>query len=127
MWYLSFLSFKHEIAVFMFERRPTCLCSSLLAIRTIPVSFVAPSLTSDPTAPFRRAQSFARFKGHFTDSMDGDQPTDTDLHRPEVQALSRRLPTAAARFDSRLSDVRFMEKVALGQVFSEYFGFPCQF
>jgi hypothetical protein len=31
-------------------------------------------------------------------------------------------------FEPRSGDVKFLvDKVALGQVFSEYFGFPCQF
>jgi hypothetical protein len=45
-----------------------------------------------------------------------------------AQAVSRRLPTAAAWVRARSGHVRFVaDKVALGQVFSEYFGFPCQF
>jgi hypothetical protein len=37
-------------------------------------------------------------------------------------------PTWRFSFDPRSSDVGFVvDKVALGQVFSEYFGFPCQF
>jgi hypothetical protein len=43
-----------------------------------------------------------------------------------AQAVSRWLPTAAARFDPRSGHVGFVaDKVALGQVFSEYFGLPC--
>jgi hypothetical protein len=38
--------------------------------------------------------------------------------RAVAQAVSRWLPTAAARF--------VVDKAALGQVFSKYFGFPCQ-
>jgi hypothetical protein len=52
-----------------------------------------------------------------------------DLHvRAIAQAVSRRLPTAAARFRAQVrSCVGFvLDKIALGQVFSEYFGFPCQ-
>jgi hypothetical protein len=42
--------------------------------------------------------------------------------RSIAQALSRRLG-----FEIRLVNVGFVvDKVALGQVFSEYFGFPCQ-
>jgi hypothetical protein len=45
-----------------------------------------------------------------------------------AQAVSRRLSTAANRVRAKVSHVEFvMEKVTLGQVFSEYFGFPCQF
>jgi F420-0:gamma-glutamyl ligase-like protein len=45
-----------------------------------------------------------------------------------AQAISRRLPTAAARFEPRSGHVGFMlDKVALVQVFSEYFSFHCQF
>jgi hypothetical protein len=44
-----------------------------------------------------------------------------------AQAVSRWLPTAWARVRARVWQVEFVvEKVALGQVFSEYFGFPCQ-
>jgi hypothetical protein len=43
------------------------------------------------------------------------------------QAVSCWLPTAAARVRVRIGHVEFVVgKVALGQVFSEYFGFPCQ-
>jgi hypothetical protein len=42
-----------------------------------------------------------------------------------AQAVSRLLPTAAAWVRSQVGFV--VDKVALGQFFSEYFGFPCQF
>jgi hypothetical protein len=45
-----------------------------------------------------------------------------------AQAVSRWLPTAAVRGSSPdlvMWDL-WWDKVALGQVFSEYFGFPCQ-
>jgi hypothetical protein len=45
-----------------------------------------------------------------------------------VQAVSRLLPTAATRVRAGSGHVGFVvDKVALGQVFSQYFGFPCQF
>jgi hypothetical protein len=45
------------------------------------------------------------------------------MGRAIAQAVRRWLPTAAARS----SHVGFVvAKVALGHVFSEYFGFPCQ-
>jgi hypothetical protein len=45
--------------------------------------------------------------------------------RAIAQAVSRRLPTAAVRVWS--GHVGFVvDKVALWQVSSEYFGFPCQ-
>jgi hypothetical protein len=48
--------------------------------------------------------------------------------RAIAQAVSRRLPTAEARVRARGRSCGFVvDKVALGQVFSEYFGFPCQF
>jgi hypothetical protein len=50
--------------------------------------------------------------------------------RSIVQAFSRRLPTSAARVPGqvRSGHVGFVvDKVALGQVFSKYFGFSCQF
>jgi hypothetical protein len=44
-----------------------------------------------------------------------------------AQAVSRWLPTAAAQVRARVWQVGFVvDKVALGQVFPEYFGFPCQ-
>jgi hypothetical protein len=43
------------------------------------------------------------------------------------EAVSRWLPTAAARVRARVWQVGFVvDKVASGQVFSEYFGFPCK-
>jgi hypothetical protein len=48
--------------------------------------------------------------------------------RAIAQAVSHRLPTVAARVRARAGNVGFVvDKVALGQVFSKYFGFPCQF
>jgi hypothetical protein len=47
-----------------------------------------------------------------------------------AQVVSRRFPTAAARVRSqvRSGHVEFVpDENKLGQVFSEYFGFPCQF
>jgi hypothetical protein len=47
--------------------------------------------------------------------------------RAIAEEVSRWLPTAVARVRSRVWQVGFVvEKVASGQVFSEYFGFPCQ-
>jgi hypothetical protein len=47
--------------------------------------------------------------------------------RPIAQTVSLWLPTAAARVRARVWQVGFVvDKVALGQVFSEYFSFPCQ-
>jgi hypothetical protein len=44
-----------------------------------------------------------------------------------AEAVSRWLPTAAARVRARVWQVGFVvDKVASEQVFSEYFGFPCQ-
>jgi hypothetical protein len=43
------------------------------------------------------------------------------------QAVSRRLPTAAARVECRSSHVGFLvDKVALGHIFSEFLVSPCQ-
>jgi hypothetical protein len=45
-----------------------------------------------------------------------------------AQAVSRRIPRRRTRFEPRSGHVGFVvDKVALGRVFSEYFGFPCQF
>jgi hypothetical protein len=47
--------------------------------------------------------------------------------RAVAQVVSRWLPTSAVRVRVRAEHVGFMvDKVALGQVFSEYFGLPCQ-
>jgi hypothetical protein len=49
------------------------------------------------------------------------------LGRAIAEAVSRWLPTSAARVRARVWQLGFVvDKVALGQVFSEYFGFPCQ-
>jgi hypothetical protein len=43
-----------------------------------------------------------------------------------AQAVSRWLPTTVAQVHIRAEHVGFVvDKAALGQVFSEYFGFPC--
>jgi hypothetical protein len=50
------------------------------------------------------------------------------LGRAIAQAVSRRIPTSVPGFEPRSGHVGFVvDKVALGQVFSEYFGFPCKF
>jgi hypothetical protein len=46
--------------------------------------------------------------------------------RAVAQAVSRWLPTAAARIRVRAACGFVLDKAALGQVFSEYFGFPWQ-
>jgi hypothetical protein len=44
-----------------------------------------------------------------------------------AQAVSHWLPTAAARVRAQSGHVGFVvDKMGLGQIFSEYFGFPCQ-
>jgi hypothetical protein len=49
------------------------------------------------------------------------------MGRAIAEAVSRWLPTAAVRVRARVWQVGFVvDKVALEQVFSEYFGFPCQ-
>jgi hypothetical protein len=49
------------------------------------------------------------------------------MGRAIAQAVSRWLPIAAAQVRARSGHVKFVvDKVALGQVFSKYFGFPCQ-
>jgi hypothetical protein len=48
--------------------------------------------------------------------------------REEFNAMSKYLSPRRPRFELRLDHVGFVvDKVTLGQVFSEYFGFPCQF
>jgi hypothetical protein len=54
---------------------------------------------------------------------------DIQIKRGHVTAevVSCWLPTVAARVRARVWQVRFVvDKMASGQVFSEYFGFPCQ-
>jgi hypothetical protein len=47
--------------------------------------------------------------------------------RATAEAVSRWLPTAAARVRARVWQVGFVvDKVASGQVFYEYFGFPAK-
>jgi hypothetical protein len=47
--------------------------------------------------------------------------------RAIAQAVSRWLPTAAARVRARVSQVGFVvDEVPLGQVFTDYFGFPAK-
>jgi hypothetical protein len=47
--------------------------------------------------------------------------------RAIAQAVSRWFPTAAARVRAHVWQVGFVvDKVALGQLFSEYFDSPCQ-
>jgi hypothetical protein len=60
-----------------------------------------------------------RFLGRTTHNLNG---------RSIGQAVSRRLPTAAPRVQTRVwsCGILWWTKVALGQVFSENFGFPCQ-
>jgi hypothetical protein len=49
------------------------------------------------------------------------------LDRAIAEAVCRWLHTAAARIRAWVWQVGFVvDKVALGQVFSKYFGFPCQ-
>jgi hypothetical protein len=44
-----------------------------------------------------------------------------------TQVVSRWIPTAAAMIRAKLGHMGFVvDKAALCQVFSEYFGFPCQ-
>jgi hypothetical protein len=50
----------------------------------------------------------------------------SSVGRSIAQAVSRWLPFAAARFASEQHGGFVVDKTALGQVFSEYFGFPCQ-
>jgi hypothetical protein len=50
-----------------------------------------------------------------------------EFGRSIAKAVGRWLPTAAIRVRPRVWQVGFVvDKVASGQVFSEYFGFPCQ-
>jgi hypothetical protein len=47
--------------------------------------------------------------------------------RAVAQVVSRWLPIAAARVSVLAEHLGFvLDKAALGQVFPEYFGFPCQ-
>jgi hypothetical protein len=49
------------------------------------------------------------------------------MGRAIAQVVSRWLPTAVAQVGAQVWQVRFVvDRVGLEQVFSEYFGFPCQ-
>jgi hypothetical protein len=53
--------------------------------------------------------------------------SEEDKVRAVAQAVSRWLPTAAARVRARVWQVGFVvDKMASWQIFSEYFGFACQ-
>jgi hypothetical protein len=48
------------------------------------------------------------------------------IGRAIAQAVSRWLPTPATRIRARSDHVGFVaHKMPIGQIFSEYFGFPC--
>jgi hypothetical protein len=50
-----------------------------------------------------------------------------EVGRAVAQAVSRWLPATAAQVHVQAEDVGFVvDKATLGQVFSKYFGFPCQ-
>jgi hypothetical protein len=73
--------------------------------------------TQNPTAQIKK-------KNLFVNSF----PSNGYTGRAIAQAVSRRLPTAAARVQIRdwSCGILLWTKVALGQVLSENFGFPCQ-
>jgi hypothetical protein len=51
----------------------------------------------------------------------------SNMGRAVARAVSGLLPTATARLELGSGHVGFVvDKTALGQVFSEYFGFPCE-
>jgi hypothetical protein len=65
---------------------------------------------------------------HFSAVQGTCENSEATKGRAIAQAVSRWLPTAAARFRTRVWQVGFvMDKVALGQVFSEHFDFVYQF
>jgi hypothetical protein len=69
-----------------------------------------------------RRISSARVKAQIIDNQSYFIP-----RRAIAQAVSRWLPTAVARVRARSGHVGFVvDKVALSQVFSGYFGFVCQ-
>jgi hypothetical protein len=77
------------------------------------------SKSTDPM--LRKPQIFIEKTNYCTPNMISVRPC-------HIQAVSRRLSTAAARIRAGSVHVEFVvDKVALGQVFSEYFGFPCNF
>jgi hypothetical protein len=52
----------------------------------------------------------------------------SDKASPQLKRLVSGFPPRRPRFKPGSGQVGFeVDKVALGQVFSEYFGFPCQF
>jgi hypothetical protein len=111
-------------------RKPTRAATNLLSYGTALSSCNTSGLHSRGDwfeFPYRRSLfllKFSLFSSAFSDKF----RLSTMKGRAIAQAVSRRLPTAAARVCVRrgMCDL-WWTKVALGQVFSENFGFPCQF
>jgi hypothetical protein len=64
----------------------------------------------------------------FIGAIGGEVVDEINTGRAIDQAVSRRLPTAAARVQTRVwsCGILWWTKVALGQLFSQSFDFPCQ-
>jgi hypothetical protein len=70
---------------------------------------------------------YAQFKDHLKESVVPKILVRSKKGCAIVQVVSRWLPTTAARVCAWSGHVEFVvDKVAWGQVFSEYFNFPCQ-
>jgi hypothetical protein len=104
---------------------PLCLDDEMVIYRE---NFILhTSQTADSTAGFRFPVevSFTITKGINITFRESN--IDRSEGRAVAQAVSRWLPNAAVRGskpDVVMSDL-WWDKVALGQVFSEFFGFPC--
>jgi hypothetical protein len=72
-------------------------------------------------------QHVSAINGHLQDFNYANSVTLHLTGRAIAEAVSRWIPTTPARVRARVWQVGFVvDKIAPGQVFSEYFGFPCQ-
>jgi hypothetical protein len=93
------------------------------------------SLNRDGIAQFRRSRLFYTV----TITLSCSVPSILQMHRhqailyftlvvPQLRRVVASFPPRRPGFDPRSRQVGFVvDKLALGQVFTDYFGFPCQF
>jgi hypothetical protein len=88
-------------------------------------SFEQCGLVAFKAFKFRDSRTFRR---NTLPLSSGSKSKPSKKGRVIAQAVSRRLPIAAAQVRATVRSLGFVvDEVALGQVFSEYFGFPCHF
>jgi hypothetical protein len=84
---------------------------------------------------FQNLKAFANMKRHFPNLtmvayiswILPSSPNPLNQGRATAQSVSRRLPIAGACVRTHVKSCGILNKVALGQIFSEYFSFSCQF